>query len=152
MRLCKCDEDVLCRLLQNPGGYGLCYVHTNHSRYSINVSRRAGFASRENMNGFCVTRGLGCSRVSLEIIRLRPIKLFDNDTPQSNDNYLELEEVVHNHTNGSLRLSDVMDRYCGSSCLFIVKEGRNCSTPNVSIQVILCMVDRLLVRCILHAL
>ena len=130
----------------------LCYVHVNHSRYSGNVSRRAGFASGERMDGFCVFRGLGCSLVSLDSTRLRPIKLFESDTLQSNDSALELEEVVYNYTNGSLRLSDVMGTYCCSSCLFIVNEGRNCSTPSISIQILSCVADGLLVRCILHAL
>ena len=89
-RLCTCDEKVLWQLLRNPCEYCLCYVYINHSRYSRIVSRRAGFDPGESKDGFCVFRGLGCSRVSLDSMRLSPTKVFDSATLLSNDSYLQL--------------------------------------------------------------
>ena len=152
-RLSGCSHVIAAELLADSSNCYLCYVHLNHCRTSQRVARRtAGEQSTVAASRFIFT-GKDCkATTSNSKSRLRRIPTYRINDLKNLEEFSQIEEIVHSHSNGKLHAVDDMGEYCCRSCWYIVLEGKKCAGPKIGISTLKLTVDRQFIRCVLFAL
>ena len=128
-------------------------MHLNHSRISQRVAGRTAAEQSTVAVSVCIFTGKSCKATiinskspfwSIPTYRINDLKNLEE--------FSQIEEIVHSHSNGKLHSMDAIGEHFCRSCRYIVLEGKKCPGAEIGISTLKLNVDRLVIRCVLFAL
>ncbi|CAN8065597.1 unnamed protein product [Agarophyton chilense] len=152
-RLAEVKESTVRTIWKNPSQYVLCYKHLNHSKHARNYAKNAAEVKGDDVRGKCFFKDCGCSEVlTSRRSRLWRVPVIQPHSLEAVNSFAQLDENIQTYSGGKLRAVDVMGKYSCSSCLYVVTEGIIGAVPELSLQNISSIADRIVLRFILYSL